>query len=90
MRQAPTALVRHGFRYHFYSVDRKEPPHVHVWHGGHRAKFWLLPNIVLDKKKKCTLTRSELSKARKILRAEKEDVLQEWAKFFSRAVPEDA
>ena len=32
-----------GYRFGFWSVDCKEPPHVHVRRGGHEAKIWLQP-----------------------------------------------
>jgi len=39
----PTVL-RHGpYRFHFWSADRAEPPHVHVERDRATAKFWLNP-----------------------------------------------
>jgi len=37
----PTVLRLDGFRFYFYSEDRKEPPHIHVDRGGASAKIWL-------------------------------------------------
>lgn len=37
----PTVLRIDGFRFYFYSQDRKEPPHIHVDRGGATAKIWL-------------------------------------------------
>ena len=39
----PTVLRLRGFRFFFYSLDRGEPPHIHVEHGERSAKFWLEP-----------------------------------------------
>ncbi len=39
----PTVLRTGGFRFFFYSLDRAEPPHVHVEHGDKTAKYWLNP-----------------------------------------------
>jgi hypothetical protein len=37
----PTVKIIGRFRFHFYSADRNEPPHIHVQAGRSRAKFWL-------------------------------------------------
>ena len=39
----PTMLRIQGFRFFFYSLERGEPPHVHVTHGSKAAKYWLDP-----------------------------------------------
>jgi len=35
-----------GFRFHFYSNEGMEPPHIHAEHGGAEGKFWLDPIIL--------------------------------------------
>lgn len=37
----PTVLREAGLRFHFFSADRNEPPHVHVDGHGRRAKIWI-------------------------------------------------
>ena len=37
----PTLLREAGLRFHFFSSDGHEPPHVHVDGGGRKAKIWL-------------------------------------------------
>lgn len=37
----PTVLNWKGYRFFFYSADRWEPPHVHVYKQGNEAKVWL-------------------------------------------------
>jgi hypothetical protein len=37
----PTVLREAGLRFHFFSGDWNEPPHIHVEGGGHKAKVWL-------------------------------------------------
>ena len=32
-----------GFRFHFYSDEGTEPPHIHVESGDGECKFWLSP-----------------------------------------------
>lgn len=39
----PTLLRVEGFEFFFYSGERNEPRHVHVWKGGGVAKLWLRP-----------------------------------------------
>jgi Domain of unknown function (DUF4160) len=37
----PTLLRWRGYRFFFYSADRWEPPHVHIYKNGREAKIWL-------------------------------------------------
>jgi hypothetical protein len=37
----PTLLQWKGYRFFFYSADRWEPPHVHIYKQGKEAKIWL-------------------------------------------------
>jgi Domain of unknown function (DUF4160) len=37
----PTILRKYGYRFHFYSGDSHEPPHVHIDGQGRKAKIWL-------------------------------------------------
>jgi hypothetical protein len=39
----PTVLKIAGFRFHFYSDEAGEPPHIHVRCAGAECKFWLTP-----------------------------------------------
>jgi len=39
----PTVLRIGRFRFHFYSDERNEPPHIHVDTGEAECKFWLEP-----------------------------------------------
>lgn len=39
----PTVLRIDGFRFHFYSHEPNEPPHIHVDKGGASMKAWLEP-----------------------------------------------
>jgi hypothetical protein len=36
-----TVLRIFGFRFHFYSDEGSEPPHIHVETGDGECKFWL-------------------------------------------------
>jgi hypothetical protein len=37
----PSVLRIGPYRFHFYSDEQNEPPHVHVRSGGRECKFWL-------------------------------------------------
>jgi len=39
----PTVLRLQGLRFHFYSDEGSEPPHIHVDTGDGECKFWLDP-----------------------------------------------
>lgn len=39
----PTVLRVGRFRFHFFSNERQEPPHIHVKAADDEAKFWLDP-----------------------------------------------
>lgn len=42
----PTVLRIGPYRFHFYSDERNEPPHIHVRTGDSECKFWLDPIIL--------------------------------------------
>jgi len=46
----PTVFRLDGYRFFFYSNEGSplEPMHIHVQKAGAEAKFWLIPEIVLD------------------------------------------
>lgn len=44
----PTILKVDGFRFHFYSNEGSEPPHINIDYNDGECKFWLEP-IVLSK-----------------------------------------
>jgi hypothetical protein len=39
----PTVLKIGSFRFHFYSDEGNEPPHIHVRCSNGECKFWLVP-----------------------------------------------
>jgi hypothetical protein len=39
----PTVARVKGFRFFFYSLENREPSHIHVEHDDKTAKFWLTP-----------------------------------------------
>ena len=43
----PTVFKIGSFRFHFYSDEGTEPPHIHVRCPDGECKFWLSPVVVL-------------------------------------------
>ncbi len=39
----PTVLRIRSYRFHFYSDEGKEPPHIHIATSDGECKFWLEP-----------------------------------------------
>ena len=39
----PTVLRIRSYRFHFYSDERNEPPHIHIETPEGECKFWLEP-----------------------------------------------
>jgi hypothetical protein len=71
---APAAIKSvEGYEFRFYSVDRGEPPHVHVVFGEGRrgkkikVKFWLGPPVRLAQVPPRRLKPQEVRRAREII-----------------------
>lgn len=43
----PTVFTKEGFRFHFYSNERNEPPHIHITGKGGEMKVWL-PSLAVE------------------------------------------
>ena len=67
----PTVLRLLGWRFHFYSDEGAEPPHIHVETSDGECKFWLSP---------VRLARSERVKPIELRRIE--TVVAEREQFF--------
>lgn len=77
----PTLLLAEGFRFHFFSLEGSEPPHVHVRKGGGKAKFWLSPVELVHSR---GLTKAELRRARELTEEHAQDFLERWQEYFHR------
>lgn len=77
----PTLLDVEGFRFYFFSLERNEPPHVHVRKGGGKAKFWLSPVEMVYAR---GLTKPEIRRARELTEEHAEDFLKRWKEHFGR------
>ena len=76
----PTILRVGPYRFFFVSLDRDEPPHVHVGRENKTAKFWLDP-IVLEKAGGFGWI--ELGKIARLVSENQQYLLERWYEFFS-------
>ena len=77
----PTVLRIRGYRFFFVSLDRGEPPHIHVRRENMVAKLWLEP-VALERAG--GFSRGELNAIAKLVHEHRERILESWHEFFSR------
>ncbi len=75
----PTVRTEGPYRFFFVSLDREEPPHIHVRRENKVAKFWLDP-IVLQNTGGFGST--ELNAIAKLIQQHHEIFLERWNEFF--------
>ncbi len=75
----PTIFRWLGFRFHFYSDEGHEPPHVHVRRGEDSCKFWLQPVSLA-----CSdgINEHELTQLREVVAEHREEFLRRWHEYF--------
>lgn len=76
----PTVQEIGPYRFFFVSLDRGEPPHIHVRRENMVAKFWLDP-VALERTG--GFSRTELSKMATHVLEHRETFLEKWNEFFS-------
>lgn len=69
-----------GYRFFFFSLEGKEPPHIHIEHGDKVAKFWLNETSLASSS---GFKSHELTKIRLLVVEHKELFLEKWHAFFS-------
>ncbi|MEK7406258.1 MAG: DUF4160 domain-containing protein [Acidobacteriota bacterium] len=77
----PTVLRIRSYRFFFVSLDRSEPPHVHVRRENMVAKYWLDP-VALERAG--GFSRAELGAIVKLVQEHRERFLKSWYEFFGR------
>lgn len=75
----PTVFRQDGYRFHFYSHEPNEPPHVHVDKGGASAKLWLGSVAIA---RNMGYKPHELTAIIGIVRAHRETMLEAWHGHF--------
>jgi len=77
----PTVMQIEGYRFFFVSMDRDEPPHIHIKREKMVAKIWLDP-VVLERTG--GFSRVEINKIIKMVLSHREYLLDKWNEFFER------
>ena len=78
----PTVLKLGPYRCFFVSLDRDEPPHIHVRRENMLAKFWLEPLVLLERAR--GFSRAELNTIAKLVHEHRDAFLERWHEFFGR------
>jgi hypothetical protein len=78
----PVVFRHKGFRFHFYANegDPREPPHIHVVKDGIDAKFWLLPEVVVEYND--GFNARALRELTEIVAHRRDFILRKWDDFF--------
>ena len=77
----PTIFRWQAFRFHFYSNETQEPPHVHIRREPDSCKFWLEPvSLAYNDGMKA----HELTQLRKIVEERREEFLRRWHEHFGQ------
>jgi hypothetical protein len=76
----PTVLRVGRYRFHFFSNERQEPPHIHVKAGSDEAKFWLDP---VGLAANYGFRAHELNEIKRIIEQHQTDLKEAWHEYFS-------
>ena len=68
-----------GYRFFFFSMEGREPPHIHVAHAGRYAKFWLGPVNLAGNR---GFRGHELTEIRDIVLENSKFFLEKWHEYF--------
>ena len=75
----PTVLRIGAFRFHFYSHEPGEPPHIHIECGGTECKIWLQEVAVARNR---GFSARDLSRALTLVREHRILLLEAWYGYF--------
>lgn len=80
----PTIYRWKGYRFFFFSNEGSPPerPHVHIRHGERRAKFWLTPEVALDRA--WQMSGPELNELERVVREHRDDFERAWHDHLNR------
>lgn len=77
----PTILKKFGYRFHFYSNEGNEPPHIHVTGKGGEMKVWLVRMVV---EFSYGFSPAEQRKIMKLVEENRELFMRSWNEFASK------
>lgn len=75
----PALLRVRGYRFFFYSMESREPAHIHVAHAGRYAKFWLEPVSLANAR---GFRGHELTEIQEIVVEHRELFWERWNEYF--------
>ncbi|MGC9367854.1 MAG: DUF4160 domain-containing protein [bacterium] len=76
---SPTVFKIGSYRFFFFSRE-EERIHIHVYHPDGEAKFWLEPNIELERNYK--LSDKQLNEIKKIIEENEDEIKNSWKEHF--------
>ncbi|MGA2607954.1 MAG: DUF4160 domain-containing protein [Terriglobia bacterium] len=76
----PVLLRIRGYRFFFYSLEDREPPHIHVAQAGRYAKFWLDPVTLASNR---GFRSHELTVIQGLVLENRDSFLEKWNAYFS-------
>ncbi|MBI4041862.1 MAG: DUF4160 domain-containing protein [Deltaproteobacteria bacterium] len=77
----PTIFRRYGYRFHFYSNENNEPPHVHVTGKGGEMKIWM-PELIVEFAYR--VTPSEQKRVMKVVKENVKFFMEKWHGFAAK------
>jgi hypothetical protein len=75
----PTIFEWKGWKFHFFSLDRPEPPHVHVRKDRKELKIWLTP-LRLAYNRRCNAR--EADAILKVADERRSELIDAWHRHF--------
>lgn len=79
----PTIKRINGYRFFFFSLEGKEPPHINVERAENVAKFWLKPVTLASS---YGFKSHDLTKIRSIIDDNQELFVEKWYEFFRKKI----
>lgn len=77
----PTIYRYKGFRFHFYSNEGHEPPHVHIRKAEDSCKFWLRPVSFAYND---GIAASELRELEQVVSENRDEFEAKWHEYFGQ------
>ena len=75
----PTIFRYKGFRFHFFSDEGTEPPHVHIRRAEDTCKFWLKP---VELAYNDGMRTQEISELQAVVVEHQAEFLRKWHEYF--------
>ncbi|MBN2319080.1 MAG: DUF4160 domain-containing protein [Acidobacteria bacterium] len=77
---SPTIFRWKGYRFYFFSREELRI-HIHVRDANGQAKFWIEPEVVLEKN--YGLKETSLAEIQSIIKQRKQEIVDAWHEHFS-------